>query len=340
MEIGRIKETIRQRAVLKKIKTHRQEVLQGADSDSQTVQFLQDGECVMVSDTMYGMVSMMQEQFRPYLQVQLYDILNRLFAAGAEPFMMTVVLMFPEQTKEEALRFFMDSLTEVCEQERIQLSDVKAECSPSVTQVLAAVNIFGKKEKEIAGAREFTAGRELVMLGTAAAEGTVMLNQMGQEALRQRFSKRFLERVQQMSSDSSLRRYLCALQEIEPTAAVYAVGRSGMFGALWEISSLSGKGFCVDLSKILILQETIEICEFFDVNPYMLRSGGTLLAASDHGFSLVDSLHMQGISAAVIGVMQHGADKRIQYDGECRCLDMPKAVKAGKNLPKDMEWIY
>ena len=35
----------------------------------------------------------------------------------------------------------------------------------------------------------------------------------------------------------------------------------------------SGVGLEIDLKKIPIRQETIEICEFFDLNPYKLLSG-------------------------------------------------------------------
>ena len=45
----------------------------------------------------------------------------------------------------------------------------------------------------------------------------------------------------------------------------------------------SGVGLEIDLKKIPIRQETIEICEFFDLNPYKLLSGGSLLLAAADG---------------------------------------------------------
>lgn len=343
METGRIKETVKKRAVLKKIKQCRPEVKKMAWSDSQTVQLSlsqQGKETVVVSDTVSGKEVMLKEPFRAYIQVQVYDILNRLFADGAEPFVMTVVLMLPEQTEEPVLRFFMDCLIEICQKEQIEIGDVKAECSPAVTEAAAVLTVLGIKKYKAANAKEFLPDQELVMLGTAALEGTVMLEQAGRKMLEQHFSRRFLEDVRTLSGRCSIKDIVGLLWELEPEAAVYAVGRNGVFGALWEIASSCKKGFSAELSRIPMLQETIEICEFFDVNPYMLRSGGALLAAVKHGLPLVDSFCRNHIPAAVIGTMQNNADKQIWNGGECRYLDMPAAVKLGRNQPAGIEWIY
>ena len=57
------------------------------------------------------------------------------------------------------------------------------------------------------------------------------------------------------------------------------VSRGGVFAALWEFSSKLQCGFEADLKKIPIRQETIEICEYFDLNPYQLYGQGAILAA-------------------------------------------------------------
>lgn len=50
-----------------------------------------------------------------------------------------------------------------------------------------------------------------------------------------------------------------------------------------------------DLKKIPIRQETVEICEYFDVNPYGLISSGMMLMASADGNALVLALQEAGI---------------------------------------------
>lgn len=346
METGRVKETVKKRAILKKIKKCRTEVLQGAAGDSQTVQIRlpQEDFCLSaVSDTVSSPGSLLKEGFGDYIKVQIYDILNRVWADSAEPVAMNAVILMPERTEEAALRFLMDCLLQVSEQEIIEISDVKAECSPGVNHALIMLTVFGRKSGKnsgLQGAKAFLPEMDLVMIGTAALEGTVMLENAGRTALEQHFSHRFLEQVQGLVPKVRIREIIPFVQEMEPEAGIYCAGRNGIFGTLWEIASAVGKGFSVELLKIPIHQETIEICEFFDVNPYMLHSAGALLVAVKRGKILVDRCLEQGILAAVIGTMENHANKLVRNGEECRYLDMPVAVKTGRNIPEGLEWIY
>ena len=69
---------------------------------------------------------------------------------------------------------------------------------------------------------------------------------------------------------------------------MHDITEGGVFGALWEMAEGAGTGLDVDLRKIPIRQETVEICEFFGVNPYLIMSSGSMMIASDDGHHLVD----------------------------------------------------
>lgn len=102
---------------------------------------------------------------------------------------------------------------------------------------------------------------------------------------------------------------------------LYAIRNGGIFGALWEISRLLGVGLSIDLLKIPVKQETIEVCEFFDVNPYVLLSGGSLLIVTPDGETLVKELEEAGIPAAVIGQTNNSNDKVVTNREEVRYLE-------------------
>ena len=89
------------------------------------------------------------------------------------------------------------------------------------------------------------------------------------------------------------------------------------FGALWELGQCSGVGLEIDLKKIPIRQETIEICEFFDLNPYKLLSGGSLLLAAADGNALVHAIRQAGGEAVIIGRTIDSND-RVLINGEER----------------------
>ena len=102
------------------------------------------------------------------------------------------------------------------------------------------------------------------------------------------------------------------------------MGEGGIFTALWRLAEEAGAGLEADLRKIPIRQETVEICEYFDINPYNALSGGSLLAAVPDGASLVDKLGREGISAAMIGRLTDGNDRILWNDGSKRYLDRPQ----------------
>ena len=55
-------------------------------------------------------------------------------------------------------------------------------------------------------------------------------------------------------------------------SALCAMGEGGILRALWKMAEASRVGLRADLRKIPVRQETIEICERFDLNPYKLLS--------------------------------------------------------------------
>ena len=113
------------------------------------------------------------------------------------------------------------------------------------------------------------------------------------------------------------------LQEKE-VVSIHDVREGGIFAALWELAAAKNVGLSVDLKNIPIRQHTIEVCEYFNLNPYMLRSGGTLLLACANGARIVEKLKNVRVEAAVIGQTTSGNDRLIHYDDEARFLEPPK----------------
>ncbi|MCD8022849.1 MAG: hypothetical protein LUF30_07730 [Lachnospiraceae bacterium] len=86
----------------------------------------------------------------------------------------------------------------------------------------------------------------------------------------------------------------------------------------------AGVGLEVDLRKIPVQQETIEICEYFDVNPYYLYSAGALLVGTEQAEALIAHLREIGIPAFVIGRVTDQNDRVIWNGENRRYLDRPK----------------
>ena len=94
--------------------------------------------------------------------------------------------------------------------------------------------------------------------------------------------------------------------------------------ALWDISARYGFGLEVDLKKIPIRQETVEITNHLGVNPYLMLSGGSLLMVAEDGEALCRAFSAAGINSEIIGFTTDKNDKIIKNDDETRYLDKPQ----------------
>lgn len=167
---------------------------------------------------------------------------------------------------------------------------------------------------------QMQAGQDLVLAGFIALWGTFRLASVGEERLRERFTPRFIRRCQKIYEC----RGLSYAPECFGAASWCCPGEGGIMTALWDYLSHFGLGFEIDLKKLTVLQETIEVCEVFDVNPYRLHAGGCLLFTADNGGALARNLERKGIRASVAGRITGGVGRQI-INGEIHSfLDRPK----------------
>lgn len=70
-------------------------------------------------------------------------------------------------------------------------------------------------------------------------------------------------------------------------------------------------------------QETVEICEFYRLNPYQLTSAGSYLIVAEHGDVVLDVLKKAGARAGKLGVTKARRARVISSGEEIRYLDRP-----------------
>lgn len=157
-------------------------------------------------------------------------------------------------------------------------------------------------------------GQDLVLAGYIGLYGTVLAVNMGRERLARTLSQGYLEEA------SELLKYRVSASDATEDPNVTAaeeVGEGGIFAALWNLAQRGHLGLQADFQEIAVRQETIEVCEVFDLNPYQLYSGGCFLLAADQGTKVSFSLRQKGIPARVIGVFTEDHD-RVIVNGEGR----------------------
>ena len=191
---------------------------------------------------------------------------------------------------------------------------------------------LGKKALEALQAEidgQLKPGDELIVACPVAAEGTAWITENYHDRLREVFcgtvSLRMPENFRKFTEQEQRKRTIRSgrWRKKSGASARYLMGEGGFLSALWKMAEASGVGLSADLRSVPIRQETIEICEIFDVNPYKLLSGGSILLGIQGGDAFVQELRREGIMAAVIGQTNSGNDRLLYSGGNARYLERP-----------------
>ena len=337
MKIGKISESILKRSVLRAIKVNREELIKGAEVGGDCAFLSWKADCERVTALSTQTVTL-PVPCAAHLAVMAAA--NNLAAAGGRAMAATISLTLPEGTEEGSLKDIMKQAADSCENLHIQIAGGHTEVSPYVNAPVITVTAVGTAperqscyggaaDRPAEGCREM----DLVISKWVGMEGTAILACEKEEELLKRYPAALITEAKGfMDRFSVLPEAAIALKS--GVYAMHDVRNGGIFGALWELSQKIGVGLSVFLKEIPIRQETVEICEYFDLNPYDLLSGGCLLMAAENGLKLKQELEKAGIPASVVGRTNGGNDKLVQNGDEGRYLTMPAQDEIWKVFAK------
>lgn len=184
-------------------------------------------------------------------------------------------------------------------------------------------NKENNKDKNKDKNKENKAYKDIVAIGWIGLEGTLILTLDCREELEKRFSASLLSRMDMPLKELSVMR-AAETAAAEGAGPMVNLSDGGFMAGLWELSKKTSGGLDTDLKKVPLLQETIEITEYFGINPYMMASEGCLLAAAVDGDRLAACLMEKGFCAVRIGSLNSTKDKIIRNGEEIRHLDRPQ----------------
>ena len=172
-------------------------------------------------------------------------------------------------------------------------------------------------------------GQDLVVAGWPGAAGTVLAVKAARRELEAWVSGSYLDEI------VSGRFKVCLpgrehWQELGITDAE-PMGEGGVLVTIWNLSGAYGLGVEFVLRDIPLRQETIEICERLDLNPYRFYAAGSYLMASPNGGQLVKNLARMEIPAAVVGRVTGGNARAVIHGETIAYLERPRRDEL-KNL--------
>ncbi|MFG6356007.1 MAG: AIR synthase family protein [Acetatifactor sp.] len=317
MRIGKISDSVLKRSILSQIKTKRPEVVSGAGIG-------EDCAIFAVSDTCACAVSQGSAATEEDMARILIKCTNNLAASGARPTAILLTLLLPQDTEESQLKRLTAAAEDTCARLEIQIAGGHTTVSSHVDVPIACVTGWGIPIKGVSlqttqGAKP---GQDIILTKWIALEGTAILARQNRQRLAERYPMRLIEEAETFD------RFLSVIPEAASAAqsgirVMHDASEGGILTALWELAESSGVGLTIDLRRIPIRQETVEICEFCGINPYTLASSGCLILTADQGEILVRNLKEQGIPATIIGQITDSNDRLICNAEEKRYLDKP-----------------
>ena len=316
MKAGKLKESILKRSILKQLHKRREDVITapavGGDYGAMSVS--EDMAVVLASDP----VTLTKEGIG---SSAIIAACNDVACSGATPMGVSTILLLPTSYNEEELRALMKDLDAACAQCGVDIISGHTEVTRAVKEPLVVVAAMGTVLKsEIRHSSNVRPGMDIVATKWVGLEGTAILACEKEDALRSRYAQPFIDKAKVFRQMMSILPE-AAVAAKSGASAMHDVSEGGIFGALWELAESAGVGLEIDLKKIPIRQETIEICEFFDLNPYKLLSGGCLLIATEDGNGLVMELEKADIPAVIIGKATDSNDRVLINEEERRFLE-------------------
>ena len=316
MKAGKLKESILKRSILKQLHTRRNDtyIKPAVGGDFGAVTVGEEMAVVMSSEP----ITLTKEAIG---SSAILAACNDVACSGAEPMAVSVTMILPTSMNEEELRDVMKDMERACDECGVDIISGHTEVSRAVKELLIVVTAMGIVKKDILiHSSNMRPGMDIVATKWVGLEGTAILATEKEEELRTRYAQPFIDKAK------TFRQMMSILPEAavairSGASAMHDVSEGGVFGALWEFAQSAGVGLEIDLKKIPIRQETIEICEFLDLNPYKILSGGCLLIAATDGNAVVMELEKNGIPAVVIGKATEGNDRVLINEDERRFLE-------------------
>lgn len=343
MNSGKVPVNVLKRSVLRQLKNKRSEIANsaglGADcaifepfSEGQLVTCVQEGVVELCCENDLAEAEREDPSVMPMLRF-FQKCANNLSTAGAEPVAAELVIFLPENVEEPELKALMSEAEGIAAELNIQIIGGQTRVSSAVRQPLATVTGYGIRKTGAVqmDVRKKLAGQDIIITKWIGLEGTADLAARNQEGLLTRYPAYLVEEA------AAFDRYYSILPEAATAVksggcTMHDASEGGVFAALWEMAEGAGVGLTIDMKKLPLRQETVEVCEFCNVNPYELRSGGSLIIASPEGTAVVEALAAEGIPAVIVGRFTDSNERLILNEDEVRYMDRPQRDEIYKSV--------
>ena len=256
---------------------------------------------------------------------------DKAFAAGMKPVGMTLALYVPERLSEKKMSEMAVQADLYCFKtlgiDPVGVSVYIDDHIDDPHYVMANAVCVASPEEDLYSIpdRGPKAGYDIVLTGWIALAAASDIAFRKKDELRTKLPDHITDRVKAAEDLLSVAKAAECIRDYAKDRGehvfMHAASEGGILTALWDIGEQYDLGLTANGRDIPMEQEIVEVCEFYDLDPYRMDSQGCLLTAAEDGEALCEYLYEHGVEADVIGSFTDTNDRRILMDEEYRYLE-------------------
>lgn len=325
MKIGKVSQTILKRSMIKPLQFQREESLLPVTAEEMCYGIrAAEGEEVLLTDVA---LSGNEKDLGVFA---LAHVVNHLATRGAQAVGVSVRIILPPYAYETRLKSMMEHIDQTGSRLGIQVLSAKAEVSSAVSQAVVMIQGVGLVKKgALLCSSMAKPEQDMVLLGRIGLEGTLRILNEKEEELKERFVPSFLKQLHCKQGELFVSEIIKEARQYG-VSAMHQIAGGGILAGLWELGEAAGVGMEVVMKQMTICQETVEICEYYHLNPYQLTSAGCVLITTDRGEELTEYLLQRGYAASLLGRTTEQKARVILGGEEKRFLDRPAPDELNK----------
>lgn len=323
LPVGKLDSNVLQRIVFDKITYKREEVIAGPNigEDCALVDFGQY-DCVLSTDPITAAVG---DIGRLSIHISCNDVASN----GVLPIGILLTVMLPIGTTEEDIEHIMEDAARAAEICGVEIMGGHTEITPAVVKPVIVSTAVGRiLKKDLSENRSVETGDLLYMTKSAGIEGTGIIACDFEDELSALLSKEEIEEAKSMLDYVSVIAEGVIGGEVG-TSGMHDITEGGIYGAVWELCNLSGKGAVVYTEKIPVSEITKKICEHYDINYLRLISSGCMIMSvpAENAEEMERRMAESGIQFTLVGKIldEEKGIKAVYEDGHTEEIDPPSS---------------
>ena len=261
----------------------------------------------------------------------IHIIASDAVTSGLKPKYLSIDLNLPMEMTKEQLEIVWDIIHRECEKLGIAIiTGHTARYENCHFPMVGGATMVGIGElDEYVTPRLAGVGDKIIITKGPAIEATGILATMFPHLIREQFGADFSERAQQIFYKMSVVEDAMAAVSVgvreNGITAMHDATECGVWGGLYELAQAAGLGARIEKDRIIIEDCVVEICGYFNIDPYASISEGTLIIAckENKAQEAVKALAQKGIRASVVGeltapekgmvLVEDGKEKKLEH---------------------------